>query len=103
MARSKATMSRDGVHRITLRVRERVDLDAVAFAIAMASYEDAETIANAGRTRLLGWARDGLRDFGFDHLVLGDADGYDAEIAAARPRLVELEIFPAESEDARHG
>ena len=101
MARPRATTSRDGVRRITLRIQARLDLEAMAIAIAVASYEDAETIAEAGRNRLLGWARDGVRNFGLDHLWLGDSDGYEAEMAAARRRLVELGIFPEEAADGQ--
>ncbi len=90
---SRATMSRDGVPRITLRVGTRLGLDDMALAIALASYEDADIIATAGRARLLRWARDGVRQFGLDHLRMGDTDGYEDEIAAARKRLVEVGIF----------
>ncbi len=91
--RSKATMSKDGVPRISLRVEARLSLEHMALAIALASYEDADTIATAGRDRLLRWARDGVRQLGLDHLRMGDADGYEDEIAAARRRLVEVGIF----------
>ena len=100
-ARTKATMSNDGVRRVNLRVDVRLSLDDMAFAIALASYEDAETLAEAGRARLLGWARDGVRQFGLDHLRLGDADGYEEELAAARRRLLEVGIFSDEGRIAR--
>lgn len=96
--RTTVTMSRDGVRRINLRVDVRLDLRDVAVAVAMASYEDAETIAEASRERLLAWARDGVRQLGLDHIRLGDADGYEEELDAARRRLVELGIFPEDGE-----
>ena len=96
----RATMRKDGVRRIDLRVPVRLSLDNVAMAIALASYEDAETISEAGRERLLGWARDGVRQFGLDHIRLGDTDGYEEEIAAARRRLVEVGIFAGDTEAA---
>lgn len=99
--RTKATMSKDGVRRVNLRVDVRLSLDDMAAAVALASYEDVETIAGAGRERLLGWARDGVRQSGLDHLRLGDADGYEEELAAARRRLLEVGIFPDEGRIAR--
>ena len=89
-------MSNDGVRRVNLRVDVRLSLDDMAFAVALAAYEDAGTIAEAGRARLLGWARDGVRQCGLDHLRLGDADGYEEELAAARRRLLEVGIFSDE-------
>ena len=94
--RSKATMSRDGVRRLNLRVDVRLSFNDVAAAVAMASYEGAETIAEAGRERLLGWARDGVRDYGLDHIRMSAGDGYEDELAAARRRLLEVGIFPDE-------
>lgn len=88
-----ATMSRDDVRRINLRVEVRLGLEEVAAAVATASYEGAEPIAEASRERLLGWARDGIRDYGLDHIRMAGADGYEDELAAARQRLVELGIF----------
>ena len=92
-----ATMSKDGVRRIDLRVEVRLSIDDLATAIAVASYEDPAVIAEAGRERLLGWARDGVRQLGLDHIRLGDTDGYEEGLAIARRRLVELGVFPDEN------
>jgi hypothetical protein len=96
-ARARATMSKDGVLRINLLVDVRLSIDDMATAIAIASYEDPAVIAEAGRECLLGWARDGVRQLGLDHIRLGDTDGYEEELAIARRRLVELGVFPDEN------
>jgi hypothetical protein len=54
-----------------------------------------DEIASAGRATLLGWIRDGVKDYGMDHICMSDGDGYEEETAAATARLVELGIFPA--------
>jgi len=86
-------MSRDGAPRINLRVDVRLSLDNVATAIALANYEDAETISKAGMGRLLRWARDGMRFHGFDRICMGDTEGLEEEVDATHRRLVELSIF----------
>jgi hypothetical protein len=92
-ARAKATMSKDGMARISLRVEVRLSLDETATAVAMGSNEEPETIDSAGRERLLDWARDAVRNYGLDHIRMWDAAGYEDEAASARRRLVELGIF----------
>jgi hypothetical protein len=95
----RANRSKDGVCRLDLRVPVRLSLRAAATAIALASYEDADTISVAGRERLLSWARRGVVTFGTDHVNMSDADGYEAEIEAAEQRLVELGLFPQDETD----
>lgn len=92
---TKATLRRDGIRRITLRVEVHLTLEMTAAAIAMASNAEVDEIKAAGRGKLLDWARCGVEDYGMDHVCMSDGDGYEAETEAARERLVELGVFPA--------
>lgn len=94
MAATRATRSKDGAYRLDLRVPVRLDLDATAAAVALGAYVDADEIAVAGLRRLLGWARDGVGAHGVDRVYMGDTEGMEGEIEAARCRLVELGVFP---------
>lgn len=91
---TRATRSKDGAYRLDLRVPVRLDLDATAFAVALGSYADPDEIAVASLRRLLGWARDAIRDHGLEHIHLGDTDGVEEEVEAACCRLVQLGVFP---------
>lgn len=90
----RATLRRDGEHRITLRVTVDLHLDTTAVAIALASYKGADVLAVATRKQLLEWARDGVESFGLDHICMGDTSEYVEETQAARGRLIELGVFP---------
>jgi hypothetical protein len=92
MSPTRATRSKDGVRRLDLRVPVRLDLDSMATAVA--PYADPDEIAAAGLRRLLGWARDGVGAHGLDHIFMGDTEGMEVEIEAARSRLVDLGVFP---------
>lgn len=89
----RATRSVDGRRRITLRIEARLDLDATSAAIAMGSNADPDGIAEAGRRRLLEWARDAVKYHGLDEIVMSPDDDYEAERGAARSRLIELGVF----------
>lgn len=92
---ANATLWRDGQHRVTLRITTHLDHDAVAAAIAMGSYEDADTIASAGRRPLLEWARAGVQSYGMGYIRTAPAADFAPEVAAAKQRLAELGVFPA--------
>ena len=91
---ANATLWRDGQHRVTLRITTHLDHDAVAAAIAMGSYEDADTIASAGRRQLLEWARAGVQAYGTGYIRTAPIADYAPEVAAAKQRLVVLGVFP---------
>ena len=91
---ANAALWRDGQHRVTLRITAHLDHEAVAAAIAMGSYEDADTIASAGRRRLLEWARAGVQAYGMGYIRTAPNADHAPEVAAAKQRLVELGVFP---------
>ena len=93
-ASTNATLWRDGQHRVTLRITTHLDHDAVAAAIAMGSYEDADTIASAGRRQLLEWARAGVQSYGMGYIRTAPIADYAPEVAAAKQRLVVFGVFP---------
>jgi len=97
MASTAATRSRDGIYRLDLRIPARINLHSVALAVALGSYAEADEIAIAGLRRLLGWARDAVCAHGLDHIQMGDTEGMEAEVEAARCRLVELGVFPPDA------
>jgi hypothetical protein len=94
MTPTRATRSKDGAYRLDLRVPVRLDLDSMATAVALGSFAAPDEIATAGLRRLLGWARDGVGAHGLDHIFMGDTEGMEDEIEAARSRLVDLGVFP---------
>jgi len=97
----KATRSRDGQLRVTVRAEFRVDVELAANGIADRLFDDivdADDVPKLGRNRMERALRDALRSEG-EHLFYVDErheydDGWSGLVAAVRDRLVEVGMFP---------